>query len=156
MRSGGKITTGSGKLYGGDRGFDPATIIMQIVALQLAYYTSLSACVYLCDLCAGLRPHLAQIFSQEAFDREYKYGYPTLIAHVFNLFPWVLAEACIVEKAKKCTDFTVTVFVIHFVIMIFYNASLPSLWPISWWVIHTCLIIVATALSEVVCMKLEM
>jgi len=54
----GNAKTSSGKLFA-DRGFDPITIILQIVALQLWYYASLSAFVVVVDWAAGLRPNMA-------------------------------------------------------------------------------------------------
>jgi hypothetical protein len=73
---------------------------------------------------------------------------------VFNIFLWTLAEASVVEKANKCLDFTLTVFVIHLVIMSISH-GVPSLTPLSWWLIHAAIITVATLCSEAVCMKLE-
>lgn len=122
--------------------------------MQFAYYTSLSGCVYFCTLFAGHRPHLAQIFSQHSFDTDLKYGYCTVFANVLNIIFWVVANACIVEKAKKCLDFTITVFVVHlFVMCPMYG--IPSFSPLSWWCIHIALITVSTLISEAVCMKLE-
>ena len=100
--------TKSGKLFA-DRGFDPVTIIMQIVALQLCYYASLSLMVITVDWFAGLRPHMAQLFSAKSLDLTTKYGYPTLIAHSLNVIFVVIAQANIVEKANKCLDFTLTI-----------------------------------------------
>lgn len=68
----------------------------------------------------------------------------------------MLAEASIVEKHRKCTDFTVTVFIVHLGCMIVGGFGVPSLWMVSWWVYHTIIITVVTALSEVVINKLEM
>ena len=100
----------TGKLFAGDRGFDPVTIIMQIVTLQLCYYASLSLCIIVVNLVAGLRPHTAQIFSYYSFNLNAEpYGYATLIAHVLNIPFVVIAEAAIVEKAIKCLDYTLTI-----------------------------------------------
>ena len=51
--------TTSGKLFAGDRGFDPITIILQIVTLQLSYYATLSGLILVIDKVLGLRPHMA-------------------------------------------------------------------------------------------------
>ena len=108
----------TGKLFAGDRGFDPVTIIMQIVSLQLCYYTSLSFCIIIVDLCCGLRPHLAQIFSSVALDlTKERYGYATLCANFLNIGFVVLAEAHIVEKAIKCLDFSLTLVFWHLIFM---------------------------------------
>jgi hypothetical protein len=77
-----------------------------------------------------------------------------VFANVLNIIFWVIANACIVEKAKKCLDFTITVFVVHLFFMC-PMYGVPSLSPLSWWCIHIALITVATLISEAVCMKLE-
>lgn len=80
----------TGKLFAGNRGFDPTTIVMQIIALQLAYYASLMMSVLIVDLCCGLRPHLAQIFTPLPFtDLSLKYGWTTILATWLNL-PFVV------------------------------------------------------------------
>jgi hypothetical protein len=85
---------------------------------------------------ANLRPHMAQLLSSKSLDLGTKYGYPTLIAHVLNVFSVVIAEAAIVEKANKCLDFTLTIVFYHFVIMWLSGYGLPGL-TMGWWAINT-------------------
>ncbi len=49
-----------GKLFAGTRGFDPITIIMQIIAMQFVYYLTLSLSMLIVTIFfyPGLRPHL--------------------------------------------------------------------------------------------------
>ena len=137
-----------------DRGFDPVTIIMQIIALQLCYYASLSLMIIIVDSCAGLRPHMAQLFSAKSLDFGTKYGYPTLIAHSLNVIFVVIAEANIVEKANKCLDFTLTIVFYQFIVMWATGYGLPG-WNVSWWIINTVIVTATCLLSEMLCMKLE-
>ena len=144
----------TGKLFVGDRGFDPITIIMQIVALQLCYYTSLSLCIIIVDFCCGLRPHLAQIFSSGSLDLgAERYGYATLFANVLNIGFVVLAEAHIVEKAIKCLDFTLTLVFYHIVIM-GLTYGWPG-WKLNWWISQAVIVTLTCIFSEMLCMKLE-
>lgn len=145
----------TGKLFAGDRGFDPVTIIMQIVALQLSYYASLTLCICLCNFFGGnLRPNLAQIFNTEAFDRSVPmYGWATLFANILNIPFVVLGEALIVEKAAKCLDFTLTIFIVHSAVAWAFF-EFPGL-GFNYLFIQTCLITVTCLLSEFLCMKLE-
>ena len=116
----------SGKLFAGDRGFDPVTILLQMFALQFCYYASLSFCIIVVDLICGLKPHTAQIFSYVAFNLSAeRYGYATLSAHIINIVFVVLAEAAIVEKAIKCLDFTLTIVFFHIVLM-WINYGFPG------------------------------
>ena len=145
----------TGKLFAGDRGFDPVTITMQIVALQFAYYSSLLACVGLTDLCIGLRPHLAQIFTSLPYaDLSLNYGHSTLFAHWINVPFVVLCQALIVEKASKCLDFTVTILFVHFACMWLYDGGYPG-WQFSFWVQQIAWATATCLLAEALCMKLE-
>ena len=145
-------TTSSGKLFAGDRGFDPITIILQIVSLQFCYYASLTLLVIAIDWTVGLRPHMAQIFSSKSLDLSNKYGYPTLWAHALNIIFVVVAQALIVEKANKCLDFTLTIVFYHFVGMWVAGSSIPTM---NWWIIMTVIVTTTCLLSEMLCMKLE-
>ncbi len=70
-----------GKLFAGQRGFDPITIILQIVALQFTYYAGLTFWIIIVDNLNGLRPHTAQIYSSFMFnDLTAKYAKSSLVA----------------------------------------------------------------------------
>ena len=57
-----------GKLFAGNRGFDPVTIIMEIISMQFCFYFTLAICIQLCNFIFGIRGHLGQIFNPSAFD----------------------------------------------------------------------------------------
>lgn len=67
-----------GKLYAAQRGFDPATILLQIVTLQFTYYALLCFLVIFCDFFAWVRPHPTQVFG--SVDLQMKYARTTLVA----------------------------------------------------------------------------
>ena len=131
------------------------TIIMQILALQLSYYASLSLCIIVVDLFAGLRPHMAQIFYHSSFNLSAEhYGYATLIAHILNIPFVVLAEAAIVEKAIKCLDYTLTI-VLYQLVFMWLLYGFPGWTHLNWWLINGAIVTVTCLLSEMLCMKLE-
>ena len=47
-----------GKLFAGQRGFDPVTIVMQIIAMQFLYYATLAFSILFVNVFAGQRGHL--------------------------------------------------------------------------------------------------
>lgn len=47
-----------GKLFAGQRGFDPVTITMQIVSMQFTYYMTLSLCILILNFAVGYRTHM--------------------------------------------------------------------------------------------------
>jgi protein SYS1 len=61
--------------------------------------------------------------------------------------------AMIVEKSKKCLDFGVTLFIIHFVACWMYN-GLPTV--LDWWVVHVFAMIVMVLLGEYLCSRKEL
>ena len=131
------------------------TIILQILALQFSYYATLSFCVILVDLCCGLRPHLAQIFSYVSFNLSAeRYGYATITAHILNIVFVVYAEARIVEKATKCLDFTLTIVFYHLILM-WLTYGFPGWSQMNWWLINAGIVTVTCVISEIICMKLE-
>lgn len=64
----------------------------------------------------------------------------------------VLSSAYIVEKANKCLDFTVTVFILHLIFTIF-TYKFPN--TFNWWFTHLTLVTVTVLASEYFCLKLE-
>ena len=105
------------------------------------------------DAFNGLRPHSAQIFSSMVFSNSSgMYWYSTIVAYWLNIPFAVLAHAIIVEKARKCLDFTVTIVIIHTVVI-----WLAYEWPsqLGYWLNQVLWVTVTCLLSESLCMKLE-
>ena len=105
------------------------------------------------NLIMGLRSDTGQIFNPSSFDLAKSYGITTVFANCLNIFIMVIAQAVIVEKAYKCLDFTLTVFIIHLVSIWISTFKFP--WSFEWWVIHAVLVTVTTVLAEWTCMYLE-
>ena len=61
--------------------------------------------------------------------------------------------AIIVEKSKKCLDFSVTLFLIHLFSCIWY-AGMPS--KLDWWIVHVLGTIVMVLLGEYLCSLKEL
>ncbi|CAE7480729.1 sys1, partial [Symbiodinium microadriaticum] len=64
---------------------------------------------------------------------------------------WLLS--IIVEKSKKCVDFTFTCFFIHTVVCTFYE-SFPLNW--EWWLIQVVASVLMASLGEYLCARKEM
>lgn len=64
-----------------------------------------------------------------------------------------LLLAIIVEKSKKCLDFSVTLFLIHIILCSIYS-GFPKTW--DWWIIHILGMIVMVILGEYFCSKREL
>ena len=143
----------SGKLFAGNRGFDPVTIGMEIVAMQCLYYLTLSLCLLVTTSLLGLRPSLGQLFVPSSFELSQKYSFVTLCANGLNIILVVISQAFVIEKANKCLDYTLTVFFVHLCAVIGYNGRFP--WMLEWWLYHFVIIFVTTLAGEYTLMRIE-
>lgn len=59
----------------------------------------------------------------------------------------------LIERSKKCLDFSATLYIIHLFICIVYGG-----WPssITWWIVNGTGIAVMALLGEYLCMKREL
>ena len=89
--------------------------------------------------------HLTPLFRVINFDSSLIYCSPPFISSILL--------AIIVEKSKKCLDFSVTLFLIHIVTCSIYG-GFPSTW--DWWIIHTMGMILMVVLGEYLCSKKEL
>lgn len=83
-------------------------------------------------------------------------GYEINFSLFHSLFPyyssaWLLS--IIVEKSKKCVDFTFTLFFIHTVVCTSYE-SFPLNW--EWWLVHVIASVIMASLGEYLCAQKEM
>jgi hypothetical protein len=121
--------------------------------MQLSYYLSLGLCTLGLSLILGYRPHLGQIFNPSSFDLSQNYCFLSISANVVNIFFVIMSLAFIVEKANKCLDYTLTIFILHIVFVCFHTGKFP--WSFEWWLINVGLIFITTILAEWTCMKIE-
>lgn len=59
----------------------------------------------------------------------------------------------LIERAKKCLDFSVTLFVVHLFVCMLYG-GLPS--SVTWWVVNGTGIAVMALLGEYLCIRREL
>ena len=70
-----------------------------------------------------------------------------------NIIFVIVAQAFIIEKANKCLDYTLTIFIIHVVIVCFYTGRFP--FSLEWWLSNFAIILVTVVLAEFVLMRIE-
>ena len=80
------------------------------------------------------------------------YSIVILTSHAINIMFVVLSEAYFVEKANKCLDFTLTIFILH---LLFTSLVYKFPTSISWWLTHAAIVTVTVLTAEFVCLKLE-
>lgn len=121
--------------------------------MQFTYYTTLSLCILTLDMIFGLKPHLGQMFMPSSLDLSEKYSFTTLLANIINIIFVVIAQAFIVEKANKCLDYTLTIFIIHLCSVTIYTKHFP--FNFEWWLFNFGIIFVTVLVAEYVLMRIE-
>ena len=61
--------------------------------------------------------------------------------------------AVVVEKSKKCLDFSITLFLVHLMVCTLYGGFPMKL---DWWVVHVFGTIIMVVLGEYVCSRREL
>ena len=151
----------AGGMFYGAGGWDPVLIVAQMATMQAIYYASLGAFLYVFLAFGGGAGGGRQ-------------GTPLTVEFVFDytkvsaggLTGWLvfLSLACaavagavglyvVVERTKKCLDFTATVFGFHALLCWSYR-SFPA--SVEWWGSIAVSAVVMTVLGEWLCMKKEM
>jgi len=61
----------------------------------------------------------------------------------------------VVEKSKRCLDFTVTLFVLHLLLTtVAGGAGFPTTW--DWWIVNVLGLIIMVCLGEYLCSRREL
>lgn len=158
-----------GSLWGSLRGFwsssrpmfyshiwDPPLIITQIIAMQAAYWFIYGASVSFSTL---FFPHVTY-----TMDSIFLLGTLSMSDSQFDwvyiICLWVTAFASgalmsiIVDRSKKCLDFSSTAHIIHFIVCLVYSESIPG--DPSWWVFHMVSLYIMTSVSFALCRRFEL
>mmetsp|Transcript_24915 Transcript_24915/g.59162 ORF Transcript_24915/g.59162 Transcript_24915/m.59162 type:complete len:156 (-) Transcript_24915:1390-1857(-) len=136
------------------KNFNPRLIFSQIVALQCFHYLFLGFFFQINHLLYGQNITIDRMFTTQYLKLWHVSGWPDVCA-VFLSYTAVgsILMAIIVEKSKKCLDFSFTLFVVHFFIVCFYG-GFPGTW--DWWIVHIISMVVMVLLGEYLCAKREM
>jgi len=136
------------------KNFNPRLIFSQIVAMQCCHYLFLGILFQINHILYGQSITIDRMFTDEYIQIWHTSGWPDSFA-VFLSYSIVgsFLMAIIVEKSKKCLDFSFTLFVVHLVIVCAYD-GFPATW--DWWIVHICSMIAMVLLGEYLCARREM
>eukprot|EP01121_Diplochlamys_sp_Union-15-3_P020526 TRINITY_DN8024_c0_g1_i1.p1 TRINITY_DN8024_c0_g1~~TRINITY_DN8024_c0_g1_i1.p1 ORF type:complete len:177 (-),score=22.40 TRINITY_DN8024_c0_g1_i1:53-514(-) len=132
--------------------WDPRLIIAQIITTQTCYYAFLSILLLILDLCFGQQISLDQIFDPKVLSFASSRGRITIISFAINAFVGGMSMVWIVERAKKCLDFTLTSHLIHLLACWFIYGSPGYVWLLT----NTISAIIQCLLGEYLCMNREL
>ncbi|KAH9289094.1 hypothetical protein KI387_033211, partial [Taxus chinensis] len=133
--------------------WDPWLIVSQIICLQCLYYLSLGLFMWI--LVGSRVPRLTVIyfFDYSVVSTSTVTGWCIMGAFFLNALAGAGYMFLLVERAKKCLDFSATVYIIHLFLCLIYGG-----WPssITWWVSNGIGLAVMALLGEWLCIRREL
>mmetsp|Transcript_88411 Transcript_88411/g.143141 ORF Transcript_88411/g.143141 Transcript_88411/m.143141 type:complete len:155 (+) Transcript_88411:188-652(+) len=144
----------SGIFYGKEQ-FDAQFIISQMLCMQALHYLGLGVAYVLMDSLMGVPLSLDQFFGDDIFadGMGNRRAWATVFGAFIAAFLNTAALYVVVQRAKKCLDFGITLYVWHIVLCVVYN-GLPGAW--EWWVSTIGSCVATILLGEYVCARREM
>ncbi|VVA95954.1 unnamed protein product [Arabis nemorensis] len=139
-------------MFYGTAVWDPWLIVGQIICLQCSYYLTLGVFMM---VFLGLRvPRLSLVyfFDYATLTTSTLTGWCVIASFLFSSLAGAVYMIFLVERARKCLDFSATLYIIHLFFCIMYGG-----WPSSmaWWVVNGTGLAVMALLAEYLCIKRE-
>ena len=138
----------------GKEDFNPAKILFQIGLMQVSFYASLALCVISFDYFTEQPLVMDQFFNHKIISTASMLGLTTIVAFAANSVAGAIALSFVVGRARKCLDFTCTVFVIHWITCLLYSGEFPN--TSAFWCLNITSLVFMVVLGEYLCMKNEM
>ncbi|KAM7255717.1 hypothetical protein ACFE04_008615 [Oxalis oulophora] len=132
--------------------WDPWLIVTQIVCLQCLYYITLGIFLSMLVGTRLSRMSLVYFFDYATVTTSTVTGWCVVVSFLLTSLAGSVYLFYLVERSKKCLDFSATLYIIHLFICIIYGG-----WPasITWWVVHGTGFAAMTYLGVCLCMKRE-
>ncbi|XP_054783560.1 uncharacterized protein LOC129290702 [Prosopis cineraria] len=140
-------------MFYGVAAWDPWLIIAQIVCLQCLYYITLG--LFLAIL-VGTRVSwlsLVYFFDYATITTSTVSGWCVIASLLLSSVAGAAYMLFFIERAKKCLDFSATLYIIHIFIYIVYGG-----WPssITRWIVNGTGIAMTALLGEYLCIRREL
>lgn len=132
--------------------WDPWLIIAQIGCLQCLFYLSLGAHLWLFVGTHVPSFTLKYFFDFTIISATSFVGWCTIIASLANACTGAFFLLVLVERTKKCLDFTATIYIVHLFFCLVFK-GLPV--NMIWWAVNGTSLIVMTVVGEWLCMRRE-
>mmetsp|Transcript_7750 Transcript_7750/g.11102 ORF Transcript_7750/g.11102 Transcript_7750/m.11102 type:complete len:183 (-) Transcript_7750:1411-1959(-) len=133
--------------------FNPRLIFAQIVSMQCFHYLLLGFIFQINHVFFSTSVTIDRIFTAKYIKIWSSEGWADSGAILLSSLLGAALLAIIVEKAKKCLDFSVTLFLIHLATCTAYG-GLPNTW--DWWIVHILGTILMILLGEYLCSLKEL
>ncbi|XP_042424174.1 protein SYS1 homolog [Zingiber officinale] len=149
----GSGTRRRGIMFYGTIVWDPWLILAQIVCLQCLYYLTLGFFMVLLVGTRVSRMSLMYFFDFSMLVASTVTGWCAIVSFMLSSLAGAVFLLYLIERAKKCLDFSATLYIIHLFISIIYGG-----WPssITWWVVNIIGLALMSLLGEWLCIRREM
>ncbi|CAM6093496.1 unnamed protein product [Calypogeia fissa] len=133
--------------------WDPWLIVAQIVCIQSLYYLSLGLLLTILVGTQVPRFTLNFFFNHSHITPSSAVGWCTIGAFMLNAIAGAGYLLLLIERAKKCLDFSVTMYIIHLIFCSMY-AGFPT--TVTWWVVNIICCVTTALIGEWLCMRREL
>jgi hypothetical protein len=133
--------------------FDPIFITAQIVAMQCFFYLSMGTLWGLIHIIFDTPVSLDHFFTPKYVNFVSISGWIETLATLTCGVAGAYLLCAIVERSKKCVDFTFTLYFLHVVFCSAYQ-SFPLQW--EWWLTHIVASVGMATLGELLCARNEL
>ncbi len=133
--------------------FNPKLIFSQIVSIQSLHYLALSFIFQINYVLFGSSITIDRIFTTKYLQLWTAEGWIDNSAILISSIVGAFLLALIVEKSKKCLDFSITLFFVHFLFCTIYD-GFPASW--DWWIVNVFGLIIMVLLGEYLCSRVEL
>nr|XP_018625679.1 protein SYS1 homolog isoform X2 [Nicotiana tomentosiformis] len=133
--------------------WDPWLIVAQIVCLQSLYYLTLGIFLAILVGTRVSRMSLVYFFDYAAVTASTVTGWCVIASFLLSSLAGAGILFYLIERAKKCLDFSATLYIVHLFICIVYGG-----WPssITWWIVNVTGLAVMALLGEYLCINREL
>ena len=135
------------------REFQPVLIVLQIVTMQCFFYLGMGTLNAVCHVVFELPVNMDHFFTDEYVNFGTLTGFLNCLMNMASGVIGAYLLSFIVEKSKKCVDFTFTVYFLHIVICSIYS-EFPLVW--EWWASIVVSSVIMATLGEYWCANIEM
>ncbi|CAN4086786.1 unnamed protein product [Withania somnifera] len=140
-------------MFYGTAVWDPWLIVAQIVCFQCLYYLTLGIFMAILVGNRASRISLVYFFDYATLTASTITGWCVVASFILTSLAGAGFLLYLIERAKKCLDFSATLYIIHLLICIIYGG-----WPssITWWVVNVTGLAVMALLGEYLCVRREL
>ncbi|KAJ3353628.1 hypothetical protein GGF32_002923 [Allomyces javanicus] len=135
--------------------FDPYLVVAQIVAMQAAFYASLSILILFGTVLTGTPISLDHVLAYHELVSTTATGWMVFIATLLNAGAMCIALVLIVQRAKLVLDFACTLYGLHLAVSVIYNDwRLPD--AFMWYLANLLALVIVAMGGEHLCMQREL